>query len=360
MKVKLVELSVKELTEGFDDKEEKGIVGYGGKLDIRPPYQREFVYKSKQRDAVIDTLTKGFPLNVMYWAVKKDGTFEIIDGQQRTISISQYVNGEFSYNGKYFHNLQDDEQKQILDYKLTIYRCNGADSEKLEWFKTINIAGEELTDQELRNAVYSGTWVTHAKTFFSKSNCVAYNIGNNYLTGSPIRQDYLETVLKWISGDEIEDYMGKNQKEAKADELWEYFQSVITWVSTTFTNYRKFMKGVNWGVLYTEFKDDKLNPKKIEAETQKLIADDDVTKKSGIYPYILTRKRKYLSIRAFSPAIKQKVYENQKGKCKNCKKKFDIEEMEGDHLKPWHEGGKTIDANCQMLCKECNRTKGGK
>jgi len=364
MKIQLKEITVRELTKDFEDNAEAGVVGYGGKLDIRPPYQREFIYNDKQRDAVVDTITKKFPLNVMYWAVREDGGFEIIDGQQRTISVCQYVSGDFSVdfsgNKLAFHNLTNDQQEQILDYKLTVYQCSGTDSEKLDWFKTINIAGEELTDQELRNAVYSGTWVTDAKKYFSKSGCVAYSIGSDYLNGTPIRQDYLETIIKWISGGEIEKYMSEHQHDQNAAALWRYFQDVITWVETTFTKKRKFVKGVDWGSLYNDYKDGKYDTEKIEQETAKLILDDDIKKKSGIYPYILTRDEKYLSIRSFSDAERQKVYEKQKGVCVICKEKFEIEEMEADHITPWHEGGKTIEENCQMLCKECNRRKSGK
>jgi hypothetical protein len=201
MKIELHPITVRQLTEGYVDNGEGGVTGYGGKLDIRPPYQREFIYKDKQRNAVIDTVRKGFPLNVMYWTVREDGNFEIIDGQQRTVSICQYVHSDFSIDSMFFHNLPEDKQKQILDYELMVYFCRGTDSERLEWFKTINIAGEELTDQELRNAVYSGTWVTDAKKYFSQTGCVAHKLGSNYMSGTPIRQDYLETVIKWISED---------------------------------------------------------------------------------------------------------------------------------------------------------------
>ena len=199
MKIELKEITVRELTNGYQDNEENGVVGFGGKLDIRPPYQREFIYKDKQRDAVINTVTKNFPLNVMYWAVREDGTYEVIDGQQRTISLCQYKIGDFAYLFKYFHNLKDDEKEQILNYKLMVYVCSGTESEKLEWFKTINIAGEKLTDQELRNAVYTGPWIADAKRYFSKNGCVAYNLGSDYLIGSAIRQEYLDTAIKWIS-----------------------------------------------------------------------------------------------------------------------------------------------------------------
>ena len=241
-----------------------------------------------------------------------------------------------------------------------IYLCSGTDIERLEWFETINIAGEKLTNQEMLNAVYAGPWTADAKRYFSKTGCAAYQIGNDYLDGSPIRQEYLETAIDWVSNGEIKNYMATHQHDPIAVDLWNYFQSVINWVTATFTTKRKFMKGVEWGKLYNEFKNKKYNPKTIEEETSKLIADDDVIKKSGIYPYILTRDEKYLSIRAFTDSMKQKVYEKQKGKCKKCKKPFDITEMEADHIKPWHEGGKTTEANCQMLCKEDNRRKSGK
>lgn len=361
MNIELKEITIKELSDGFQDNAENGVVGFGGKLDIRPPYQREFIYKDKQRDAVINTITKNFPLNVMYWAVNEDGTFEVIDGQQRTISICQYVNGDFAYMFRYFHNLLPDEKKQILEYKLMVYVCSGSESEKLKWFKTINIAGEKLTEQELRNAVYTGSWISDAKRYFSKTGCAAFNIGSDYLTGSAIRQEYLETSIDWISEGNIEIYMSNHQHDPNATALWIYFQSVITWVDSTFTTKRKkFMKGIEWGFLYNKYKDVVYDTKAIEEKTARLIADDEVEKKSGIYAYILTRDERYLGIRTFSDSVKQKVYEKQKGNCIICKKHFDISEMEGDHITPWHENGKTIEANCQMLCKDDNRRKSGR
>lgn len=367
MNIELKEVTIEELTKGYEDNEENGVFSYDGKLDIRPPYQREFVYADKQRNAVIDTITKNFPLNVMYWAVKEDGKYEVIDGQQRTISICQYVEGDFSVRiGNFsqpraFHNLQEDEKKKILNYKLMVYLCSGEDSEKLKWFETINIAGEKLSNQELRNAVFSGPWVSDAKRYFSKSNCPAKGIASSYISGKVNRQEYLETAIKWISNNDIEQYMKDHQHDPNASALWIYFQSVISWIETTFTNKReKFMKSVDWGVLYNEFKDNIYNTHELEKEIAQLVLDDEVQKKSGIYPYILTRKEKYLSIRAFSDEIKQKVYEIQKGICVKCSKHFPIYQMEGDHITPWHEGGKTIEKNCQMLCKDCNRVKSGK
>jgi len=358
MKIELKEISVRELTDSYQDNDENGVVGFGGKLDIRPPYQREFIYKDKQRDAVINTVTKDFPLNVMYWAVREDGNYEVIDGQQRTISISQYVNKDFSINGLGFNNLPNDKKEQILNYKLMVYLCSGTDSEKLEWFRTINIAGEKLTDQELRNAVYSGSWVSDAKRYFSKNS--RPKIGDDYLSGSANRQEYLETAISWISGGNIEDYMSKNQHEPNANELWLYFKRVIDWTVAVFPKYRKEMKGIEWGFLYNEFKDEKLDPKKLEEEITKLMQDEDVTNKKGIYTFVLTRKEKYLNIRSFTDNQKREAYERQKGICPDCKQQFDIKEMEADHITPWHLGGKTSADNCQMLCKDDNRRKSGK
>ena len=361
MKIESLDITVDELVDGYYDDDEGGVVGYGGKLDIRPPYQREFVYEDKECKAVINSIMNGFPLNVMYWSVRDDDTYEIIDGQQRTISIAQYIEGEFAVGGLYFDNLPDDKRKQILDYQLMIYLCSGTDSERLDWFRIVNIAGKKLRDQELRNAVYAGTWVTDAKRYFSKSSGPAAGLGGDYLSGEPKRQDYLEAVIKWISRGEIEDYMGIRQHNPSAAPLWEYFQAVIDWVESTFTKKRKkIMKGVEWGVLYNTYKDEDLDPARIEEETKRLLLNDDVERKKGIYPYILTGDEKHLNIRKFQDGMKQKVYEMQDGICAICKKEFDILEMEPDHIKPWSKGGKTEEDNCQMLCKECNREKSSK
>lgn len=358
MNIELKEITVRDLTTGYKDNAEDGVIGYQGKLDIRPPYQREFVYGDKERNAVINTVQKDFPLNVMYWAVREDGNFEIIDGQQRTISLCQYVNNDFSINGLAFHNLPKDKQEQILEYKLMVYFCSGTDSEKLDWFQTINIAGKELTNQELRNAVYSGSWVTDAKRYFSKKS--RPKIGDDYLSGSANRQEYLETAIDWISSGQIKEYMSEHQHDPTAIDLWNYFQSVINWVKAVFPKYRREMKGIEWGILYNDFKDQKFDPKILEQEVSKLMEDDDVGNKKGIYIFVLTRKEKFLNIRAFSPNQKREAYERQKGICPVCKEHFEIEQMEGDHITPWHEGGKTSAENCQMLCKEDNRRKSGK
>ena len=367
MKIELKKITIQELVENYEDNSEGGVVGYGGRLDIRPPYQREFVYKDKQRNAVIDTVSKNFPLNVMYWAVRDDGNFEIIDGQQRTISICQFVQGDFSIGGifgveeaRYYYNLQDDEQEKILNYKLTIYQCTGEYSEKLDWFKIVNIAGAQLTNQELRNAVYSGSWVTDAKRHFSKNGCAAYGLGSKYLSGKAIRQEYLETAIKWINDGDIEAYMAEHQHDENAEPLWKYFQDVIAWVESVFPNYYTEMKGLAWGAFYNAHAKEKFDAASLEKEIAKLMEDEQITSKKGIYQFVLTREEKHLNIRAFSNKEKREAYEKQKGICPICKKHFEIGQMQADHIKPWHKGGKTTADNCQMLCVDDNLKKAGK
>ena len=300
----------------------------------------------------------------MYWADRGDGTFEIIDGQQRTISIAQYVDGVFSFENQYFHNLLSDIKSQILDYQLMVYVCSGTETEKLAWFRIINIAGQKLKDQELLNAIYAGSWVSDAKRHFSRRGSPVTGVGGDYLSGSSIRQDYLETAIMWISNGEIRDYMSRHQHDKSAKPLWDYFQSVINWIEATFTNREQnrklLMKGLDWGRFYNDYKDSKLDPDRIEAEIAKLILDDDVQKKTGIYEYILTGEEKHLNIRVFELGMKHKVYEKQSGICKICGEQFNFSDMEADHIIPWSDGGKTIEANCQMLCKKCNREKSSK
>lgn len=364
MKIELHKITVEQLCAGFIDSAEEGVRAYGGKLDVRPPYQREFIYKDKQRNAVIDTVRKNFPLNVMYWSVREDGGYEVIDGQQRTLSICQFVHGDYSIDGLYFNNLQDDQRKQILNYECMVYFCSGTDSERLEWFRTINIAGEELTEQELRNAVYAGPWTADAKRYFSKTGCAAYGLAGDYLRGVAIRQEYLETAIEWHAEAEgvksIEEYMGRHQHDPSAVALWNHFRSIIDWAKATFPTYRKEMKGVAWGPLYNQFGKKALDAKKLEKRVAELMEDEDVTSKPGIYPYVLNGDESHLNIRAFTPNMKREAFERQKGVCVKCKKKFTLDEMEADHVKPWHEGGKTVASNCQMLCKDDNRRKGGK
>ena len=377
MDIRRLDVKVRDLVKNYSDDGEGGVRGYGGLLDIRPPYQREFIYRDKQRDAVIDTVMSDYPLNVMYWAMRGgatlelagpakdsidegDSIYEVLDGQQRTISVAQYVEGDFSHNSLYFHNLPADKQEQILRYELMVYVCQGTDSEKLEWFKTVNIAGVELNDQEIRNAVYSGHWVNDAKRYFSRTSGPAYHVGGNYMNGAAIRQDYLQAAISWISQGQVEDYMGRHQHDENASALWEHFREVVEWIEKWFKPRPNIMKGVDWGTLSDAYKDEDLNLDEIEEKTQRLIGDEDVQRQSGIYPYILTGDEKHLNLRAFPTQMKQRVYERQGKKCAQCGKSFALSQMEADHITPWVEGGKTIEGNCQLLCKEDNRRKGAR
>ncbi len=388
MKIELVPITVRELCASYEDLSvnEEGITGYGGRLNIRPKYQREFVYDDKKRNAVMETVWNGFPLNVMYWvklpAAQADAedtapqslsggeplAYELLDGQQRTISICSFIAGEYmmTFDGNLlgFDNMTQEQKDRILDYRLQVYICEGTDEEKLRWFQTINIAGEKLTEQEIRNAIYNGAWTTQAKRRFSKSGCVAYKLGSDYMSGSPIRQDYFETVLRWIGaaqGLSINEYMARHQNDNDADELWQYFQNVINWVRVHFTKlYKKEMKTVEWGLLYNRYRDTPLTATALGDEVARLMRDSDVQRKSGIFEYVFDHDIRHLGIRAFDDNTKREVYERQGGVCPLCGKHFEIEEMEADHITPWVEGGRTIADNCQMLCRSCNRHKSSK
>lgn len=374
MKIEMKKIKVREIYEGYKENTSTGeVVGYGGRLNIRPAFQREFIYEDKQRDEVIKTIKKNFPLNIMYWVKNSDESFEMLDGQQRTISICRYLGGDFSltekigdlkYNQSFF-NLTAAEKKKILDYELTIYICEGDDKEKLEWFQVINIAGVELTNQELRNAIYSCEWTTDAKKYFSKNHCPAQDEYGKYLSGNRLRQDFLETALKWIVNaknlDDVSDYMNIQKKNfvQNADEIWRYFVKVFAWVEKIFPKYRKEMKGLQCGILYNKYGKNDYEGKNFEPRITELMKDFDVTKKAGIYEYLLDgeKNEKYLSIRKFDERTKAAIYEKQGGRCAICGKSYEIEEMHADHKIAWSKGGKTIAENCQILCAECNLKK---
>ncbi|MCD8285756.1 MAG: DUF262 domain-containing protein [Clostridia bacterium] len=368
MTITPIEVRIRDICDGYEDNDEEGVTGYDGKLNIRPAYQREYVYDRQHRDEVIRTIQKGFPLNVMYWGRNADGTYELMDGQQRTISFCKYVDGEFSIDNRTFYNLTPDMRKKILDYKVQIYVCDGAESEKLDWFRVINIAGMELSPQELRNAVYTGDWLTDAKRRFSKPGCVAGKVADKYLAGNALRQDYLQEALSWISDREgcvIEDYMSRHQHFRNCNELWQYFMAVMDWVKKTFTVYRPAMKGIHWGILYNKYSGNSYDPAELEKRVKALMSDEDITSQKGIYEYLLSGNEKYLSIRVFSDRMKAIAYERQGGICPYCAAEgrtvhYTMSEMEADHITPWVEGGRTDSSNCQLLCREHNRRKGAR
>ena len=373
MTIKQIEVTVGDIARGYINNEEQGVRGYGGQLDIRPPYQREFIYNENEQQAVISTVLKGYPLNVMYWVRRSEDAecpYEVMDGQQRTLSLCEYVDGKFAYDFKNFFNQPADIQKLILDYPLTIYLCEGEPSEKLEWFKTINIAGKPLNEQEINNAVYAGPFVTDAKRHFSKSNCGAYRLGKDLVNGTPIRQEFLKKTLEWMAEHETREgkpqsvvgYMAEHQHDPNANNLWTYFQNVLNWTITNFDlkKFKKIMKGLNWALYYDKYHSTTLDTADLASRISKLILDSDVQKQMGIIPYVLTGDERHLDLRCFPDDIKQAVWEKQHHICPSCQKEFDYEFMEGDHITPWREGGRTVIENCQMLCRECNRRKGGR
>jgi len=371
MEITEQKVTLRELMDGFVNNDEEGVVGFHGKLNIRPAFQREFIYKDKQKIEVIRTILKGFPLNTIYWSKTDSGDYELLDGQQRIMSACTYIDGNFSITSSvlpdpdkpfYFHNLAQNIKDRILDYELTVYVCEGTDSEKLEWFKIINIAGEELSEQEIRNAMYTGPWLTDAKSKFSKSSSAAYRKAKDYLPGSGIRQENLELALKWISkrdGCKIEDYMSSHQNETNADDLWLYFCAVIDWANAKFPFGDKEKKGLDWGGFYNRYHESfNPDPAKLRKRFDECMEDSDVTKKSGIFEYLLSGNEKTLSIREFTANDRKTAYARCKGKCARCGKTgFAIEEMHADHITPWSKGGHTTIDNLQMLCADCNRRK---
>ena len=341
------------------------------KLDIRPEYQREFVYKEKQQQAVINSILNGFPLNTMYFVDRQDGSYEVLDGQQRILSICHFLNGNFAclipsktsvglFNTLNYNNLPKEKREQILDYELEVYVCNGTDEERMDWFQTINIAGATLTRQEILNAIYHGKWLNKCKETITKHNSSVMRKYGKYFNGKRERQDWLETVFEWKADDEkcadIPTYMG-NHRDDDTCNLFEYVERVFKWVEKVFGDYQKEMKGIDWGILYNKHKNDTLDPQTVQDEVKKLMMDYDVSDKKGIYTYVLTRDEKHLHIRDFNESDKRAKYEDQKHICPHCKKEFEFDEMQGDHIKPWSLGGHSDRDNLQMLCKKCNQKK---
>ena len=373
MTIKQIEVTVGEITQGYINNEEQGVRGYNGMLDIRPPYQREFIYSEKEQKAVITTVLKGYPLSSMYWVKRSEDAecmYEVMDGQQRTVSLCEYVAGKFSYDFKNFFNQPEDIQKKILDYPLTVYVCEGEASEKLEWFKTINIAGKPLNEQEINNAIFAGPFVSDAKRHFSKSNCGAYRLGKDLVNGTPIRQDFLKHALEWMADHETRQghrqspvgYMAAHQHDPNANNLWTYFQNVLNWAITNFDmkKFKKIMKGLDWAFLYDKYGTETLDTAVLGKRISELMRDGEIQRQAGIIPFVLTGDERYLDLRAFPEDIKLAAWEKQKHICPHCGKEYDYEFMEGDHITPWREGGRTVIENCQMLCRECNRRKGAK
>lgn len=373
MEIKQKLIKVKDIFDGYIDKDDDGVFAFGGRLAIRPPYQREYVYDNEQAAAVIHTVLKGFPLNVMYWVKVGENEYEVLDGQQRTLSVMRFLDHKFDVkidgHSYYWDSLPDDKYNALINYEFMIYICEGNESEKLDWFRVVNISGEELTDQELRNSVYAGKWLSDAKLHFSKRNCAAKGLADRYIKGDPNRQELLEKALSGICEyqglNDITEYMSAHKSDNDADELWQYFQDVIHWIEKIFPKYYTDMKGLDWCHLYNLYSKNTYNSSVMANEAKRLHMDDDVQKYKGIYEFLLCRDfdpfaGRLLNLRAFDRRDKIEAYNRQEGVCPICRLYFEFDEMEGDHILPWSKGGRTDEDNCQMLCKDCNRKKADK
>lgn len=385
MEIKKVAITIKDLCKDYENDSEvdieKGVYAYGGKLCVRPAFQRSFVYDKKQENAVIDTALKGFPLNIMYWVDNGDGTYDCLDGQQRTISLCNFVDGFSSFSAPWFNNnnknyihtikrIDPDLYEKFMNYELEVYICKGTKAEQMEWFRTINIAGEELYPQELRNASYVSKWLTDAKRYFSKANgsskCPAERIGEQYTNKNANRQEILAQVISWkINSNEDADicqYMEDHINDNDASDLWNYFNNVIEWINEIFPGtYDKGMKSVNWGVLYNEYYNEDLNPNEICSKFDELLEykaskelDVSIPK---IVEYCITKNEKLLKPRQFNEAQRSSLYNRQKGICPDCGKHFLKADMDAHHIIPWYNGGMTDLTNGVMLCKECHKQR---
>ncbi len=387
MKTTLVtEITISDICKGFiyNELEGKGLFGLSGKLVIQPEYQRNYIYADGKRDvAVIDSILKGYPLGLIYFTKVAEDKYEVLDGQQRITSFGRYVTGKFAINDangipRYFSGLAKDLQERIMNTPLTIYICEGTESEIKEWFKTINIAGVPLNEQELSNAIHSGPFVTKAKEEFSNSQNANIQKWSAYISGSVLRQDYLRTALSWVSKGNIDDYMSKHRYDDNINELKSHFTSVIDWVSGVFSDVESEMKGLDWGEYYETYHKTAYNPDEVSKKLHELYADDYVTNRKGVYEYILggCTDTKLLNVRVFDEHTKKAVLAKQTqvakeknisncplcalGNDNNRTRIWKITEMDADHVTAWSKGGATDKNNCQMLCKTHNRAKGNK
>lgn len=381
-----IDITVEEICKGFvyNEYEGKGLFGLSGKLVIQPEYQRNYIYADGKKDvAVIDSLLKGYPLGLIYFNKVSADKFEVLDGQQRITSIGRFLTGKFAIKDgsgipRYFSGLPDDQKKKLLETKLTIYECEGTETEIKEWFKTINIVGVPLNDQERANAVHSGPFVTLAKAEFSNSQNANIQKWSAYISGNVLRQDYLRTALDWVSKGNIDGYMSQHRYDTNINELKTYFNSVIDWVSSVFMDVDSTMCGLNWGELYEKYHHNAYDPQAVSALVQELLADYYVHDNKGIYEYILGGcvDKKLLNVRVFDEPTKKSVYTTQTAAAKqagvsNCPlcamgsdnnrtRIWKQNEMDADHVTAWSTGGATDISNCQMLCKTHNRAKGNR
>ncbi len=386
METTLKHYTVKEVCDGFvyNEIEGKGLFGLSGRLTIQPEYQRNYIYADGKRDAaVIHSLLKGYPLGLIYFNTLPGGKLEVLDGQQRITSFGRYVTGKFAVKDEhgmeqYFRSLAADKQARLLDAQLLMYECDGTESEIKEWFRTINIAGVPLNDQELLNAVYSGPFVTLGKEEFSNSQNSNVQKWSAYIKGSANRQDFWERALEWVSKGNVGDYMSGHRTDGSISEVKTYFKSVLDWVSSVFPEVEKEMCGLDWGTLYETYHKQSYNPAAVSQQVRTLYGDPFVKKRSGVFEYVLggSQETKLLEVRVFDEAVKRAVYETQTAAAKisgasNCPqcvignnanktKLWKLTEMDADHVAAWSKGGQTALQNCEMLCITHNRAKGNR
>ncbi len=379
-------LTIRDIVDGFvyNELEGKGLFGWGGKLTIQPEYQRNYIYADGKRDvAVIDSIIKGYPIGVLYFNKTGSDGYEVLDGQQRITSIGRFVAGKFAVkdsNGheQYFSGMSETQRESILGKDLLIYVCEGEEEEIKDWFRTINIAGVPLEMQEIRNAVYSGPFVTSAKEVFSNSQSAYVNMWSAYLSGDVKRQAFLERALEWVSGGNIDDYMSKHRNDPEITELKEHFDKVIDWISSVFSDVESEMKGLDWGRLYDTYHTEEYDAEEISKKVHELYADPYVKNRRGVFEYILGGRtdKKLLDIRVFDEATKRATYERQTvaarekniSNCSYCaighdvnkSKIWSLSDMDADHVDAWSKGGGTDPSNCEMLCKSHNRAKGNR
>lgn len=386
MKTTLTRYTVRQISEGFvyNELEGKGLFGLAGKLTIQPEYQRNYIYADGKRDvAVVESLLKGYPLGLVYFVRTNSGQLEVLDGQQRITSFGRFRTGKFAITDsqgmqQYFSGLAEDQQQKILESEILVYECEGTETEIKQWFKTINIVGLQLKEQELLNAIYSGPFVTAGKAIFSNSQNANNQKWSAYITGSADRQDFWERALEWVSKGDITTYMSKHRNDTTINEVKKYFDSVVDWVSSVFTQIEPEMRGLEWGRLYEEFHSQPYSATKLAKYIGDLLEDSYVQNRRGIWEYVLGGKKdpSLLNIRVFDEATKRKAFATQTAQAKkksvsNCpicagtsgtskSKIWAQNEMEADHVTPWSKGGATISMNCQMLCKTHNRMKGNR
>lgn len=370
----------------FDQAEGKGLYGLGGRLTIQPEYQRNYIYDKGGKDvAVIRSLLKGYPIGLLYFVKTGDDKYEVLDGQQRITSFGRFVNTTYPFgiednegNYRYFNSLNKEDQEKILNTPLTIYVCEGTSSEIDEWFQTVNIAGVPLNEQERLNASYHGSFVTLARKEYSNSNNTNMNKWLTYIKGDPRRQDVLATALNWVSHGNVQEYMGKHRNDTDINELKTYFDSVIEWVNKLFDYTGAEMRGLPWGDYYEKYHSNAYNHDDFNTRISELLADSYVTNKKGIFEYVLggETKPQLLQVRYFEESVKRSKYEQQTNDAKvlgisNCPlcavgtnsnktKIWPYKDMDADHVSAWSKGGATTIANCEMLCKIHNASKGNK